>query len=318
MGNNRLKSLLLLLVIPFLIAGCSLFSKKDEFNDAVAAGLEHFQADEFIEAEQDFETALATGHDNHVAEQLILHNLLFQAALQEYEDGYFEEAISSLNFIVEWKDSADIMKESARQLTTEIKNEIEKQKLAEKVESEGQEEAEQEQEEKIRAEAETQIKEEEEKKAAELAAAAAAKKAEAEAAAVKKAAAANTDTGQEQVKFEDIAGYYLRFTDGDFADMIVGISDKLMIVGWYASSFEMYEVQSYSLNGNILTIDYKYIPYQPTDEVDIYGSFDITYRKNGENGEIILDFASEGVFTHVPFHELQNYGYTLDDIINNY
>lgn len=113
--------------------------------------------------------------------------------------------------------------------------------------------------------------------------------------------------------YSDFVGYYLHYTTDDRSesDMIVTIGNEYLMLGWYLSEFELYEIIDWSIDQNILTIDYYLeLPYEGEGA---HGRLSINLFE--ENGEKYIDFGGDMLFYETSYDKVQNYGYTLPDFL---
>lgn len=115
--------------------------------------------------------------------------------------------------------------------------------------------------------------------------------------------------------YSDFKGYYLHFSENDpsRSDMIVGIADEVMHIGWWGSEYIEYEIVNASIDGNVLAMDY-FVP-----DTDMYdgseGTVYITLNEVDGQKSISFDSDPTNLYYAATYEETLSYDYSFEDYI---
>ena len=254
----------------------------DAYDEAIENGLKEVDNENYEEAVNYFEIALEENPEDETAVVFIDQIEHYIEARDLFNQEKYEESRVKLEVVQSFQNGLDGLNEKADNLIIEIEA------------------------------IETAIREEQE-------AIEAAKKAEEEAEAARIAEqeaikAAEIEAAQNAYSYSDFVGYYLHFNSADHShsDMIATIGYDFLTVGWWMSEFELYDVIDYSINENVLTIDYYLRPFYEEESGD-YGTLTVYLLE--ENGQKYIDFGSDMPFYKATYEEVGDYGYSIKDYL---
>lgn len=287
---------ILLVVLSLILVGCGSTIDETLYEESIENGLDYFAVEEYSEAEAQFERALQEKEDDELAEALLAQTVAYRQALKLFEEEKFEEGFAQAETVIAISSDSTSISDEAEKL-------INNQKLIqEDREKEAEEAAKNEAAEKAAKEkAELEKKEEE---------AAAQAQADAEAEAL-----ANNE--KNHYDYSDFLGYYLHFSSSDrsHSDTVAGIGHDQVIVAWWGSEGNYYDILNKSIEGNTLTIDYYLEDPYVVGEGD-YGTMEIILNEEGGEYSITFDFDSEMKFYEASYQEVLSYDYSLTDFVN--
>lgn len=277
-------------LLAFVLTACGPGYDEAFYDASIEAGLDAFAMASYAEAEAQFQQALEEKEDDEAAEAYLTQTKRYQVALHFFEDDQFEEGFVKAEEVMDTPNGAASISEKAADLISEQK-ERRQQIAQEELEAEEREAAE-----KLATE-----QAELERKEAEAAAAA---EAEAE---------AEANAGYD---FSDFMGYYLHFISSEWpqSDMFVGIARDQIILGFWGSDGNVYEILDTSIKDNVLFVDYFLLDAYAPDG-GIYGSMEITLdESSGEKG-IRFSFEPDTIFYAASYDEVLSYDYTTADFV---
>lgn len=271
----KIKNIILTVFALFLV-GCGAAVDETAYKEAIEAGLNYFAVEEYNKAEVQFEQALEEKENDEQAEAFLTQTITYQEAVHLFEEENFDESIVQAQMVIDVPNGATSISNKAKELIDEITDTQEKIALE-------------------AAEAEREIK-----------------KVEEEEEEIK-------DPSNEETIYDysDFVGYYLHFDPNNPAhsDMMTGVAYDQIIVAWWGSEANTYEVLNSSINGNALTIDY-YMPDLYMEGEGTNGTMELTLDEVDGQRIIRSNFEPNLEFYKVPYEEVQSYGYSLIDFVN--
>ena len=296
------KSVMLLLTLVFM--GCSPAVDESRYEESIEAGLDHFAVEEYSEAETQFKQALEEKEKDEQAEAYLAQTIAYQEALQLFEEEQFDESILQAQNVMDTPNGATSIANRAEALMDEIRG-VQEARAQEAAEAEAKAE-------------EERLAAEEEKRAAEQAAL---EKKEAEQAAEEQAReeaieaeASETAAGYE---YSDFVGYYLQFAPDNPAhsETVLGIAYDQIIVAWWGSEGNTYEVIDSAVYGNTLSVNYSISdPYGEGGGTN--GHMELTLNETNGEKTISISFDPHLEFYEASYEEVQAHGYSLVDFVN--
>ncbi len=285
MKRIKMKSMILIVLSLFLV-GCASNTDESAYDEAIESGLNYFATEEYGRAGGSFERALEVKPDDNFAQALIEQTSSYIEALDFYDAEKYDDAITAAEVVAQNSSGSAAISKTARELIEKIEKSKEVAKESDKEEIFVDVDIEETADEEVQEDAEVEVVE---------------------------------DTPEEsEYTYADFKGYYIYSTSSDLSydnpeNMLLTIGDEYTILSEYATSYWLDEIIDWSIEENVLTIDYQYNNDFNGEGDYEYGTTQYIYSEEDGRAKVIVQSGLE--FYKYSYEEIIDYGYTPKDFM---